>query len=388
MLAWELGEGLGHVQRLLRVALPLQADGHVPVLVLCNTIEPWSLLRETGLPVLQAPVCGANVRIAELKSAGFSLADILALRGWDAVDRLLPTVMAWQRLLEMLQPRVVVADFSPTACLAAFRKLPTVVVGSGFSVPPLDQGEFPSLTPGPSATRQDQMLAVAQDVQRLRRDPVPVSLTDILAQGECFAATLPELDPYAGMRAESVWDPLEPLLTPPPVPHAPHFFAYLSADFPQVELVVTELALTGCRGTVYLRSAAAAVRERLKLQGLEMLDKPASMTSMLTKASVVVHHGGLGLAQAALAAGRPQILLPQHLEQFTTSEHLRKLGAGVNVTGSVTPQGGARALAKILAEPRFAGSARAAADKIHARPRRDPLPVILERCRHHLDVCV
>jgi hypothetical protein len=384
MLAWELGEGLGHVQRLLRVAMPLQEQGHLPVLVLYNTIEPWPLLRDTGLAVLQAPVCGANARSAEQPPGGFNIADILALRGWDSVERLLPVVMAWQRLLELLAPRLVVADFSPTACLAAFRKVPAVVVGSGFTVPPIDKAEFPPLLPGEAATRQDQLLAVAKEVQRFRRRPLPETLTEILAQGDCFAATLPELDPYSDVRREPVWDPVEPLLAPLPLPPVPHFFAYLSADFSQTEAYVTELALTGCHGTVYVRGASALLRERLKLQGLEVLDNPAPMAAVLPKTSVLVHHGGLGTAQAALAAGRPQILLPQHLEQFTTAEQLRKLGVGVNLVGSITPPSAARALRRILGETRFAETAAALAHAIRARPRRDPLPVILERCQHHL----
>jgi rhamnosyltransferase subunit B len=150
-----------------------------------------------------------------------------------------------------------------------------------------------------------------------------------------------------------------------------------------VEGVLTHLALTGCRGTAYLRSLPPEVGERLRLQGLHVLERPAPLPEMLARHAVFVHHGG-GAVATALAAGRPQLVLPQHLEQLTTARQLRRLGAGLYLYGDYTPPAVARALLRLLDEPAFAARAVACARAFHARPRRDALPAILECCRRRL----
>jgi UDP:flavonoid glycosyltransferase YjiC (YdhE family) len=53
---------------------------------------------------------------------------------------------------------------------------------------------------------------------------------------------------------------------------------------------------------------------------------------LLPMANVVVHHGGSGTTLAALAAGIPQLLLPQGADQFANSEALAAAGAGLTLT--------------------------------------------------------
>ncbi len=258
LMGWELGEGLGHVQRLLRVGRALAADGHQPVFVLCNVAEPWPLLQHDRFPVLPAPYWEYRARHDGQPFVAASLADVLAVRGWGTPATLLPLLEAWQRLLEYVQPRLIVTDYAPTLCLAAYQAVPVVQVGNWFPLPPADAPTFPLLVTGqPPVVPQEELLRVVQEVQRRRQRPVPLSLTSIFAGGGRFPTFFPELDPYRDQRTESVWDPLEPLPPPADTSPPPCFFAYLAADFPQVEAVLTEMALTGHRGTVYLRRRRA-----------------------------------------------------------------------------------------------------------------------------------
>ena len=50
---------------------------------------------------------------------------------------------------------------------------------------------------------------------------------------------------------------------------------------------------------------------------------------VIRQADVVVHHGGSGTMLAALAAGVPQVVLPQGADQFGNAEALAAAGAGV-----------------------------------------------------------
>jgi UDP:flavonoid glycosyltransferase YjiC (YdhE family) len=48
---------------------------------------------------------------------------------------------------------------------------------------------------------------------------------------------------------------------------------------------------------------------------------------VLPKADVFVHHGGTGSVLGALAAGLPQVILPQGADQFLNADTLAGMGA-------------------------------------------------------------
>ncbi len=382
LMGWELGGGLGHVHKLLRVARALAAEGHRPVFACANVIECAPLLREAGFPVLQAPVWHPSRR--ERNSVAASLADVLAVHGWAEPDNLLALVSAWERLLEMVKPRLIVADFSPTLCLTAFRRLPIVLVENWFSAPPPGP-EFPILLPGQAPVMpQEKLTEVVQEVQKRRAQAIPASVPEILTSAEVFVTVLPEVDPYAEQRPESTWDPLEALPPPMGAPEQPRFFAYLSAELPRVDEILTELALTGFPGTVYLRGASLELKQHLRLQGLEVLDRPARLEEVLKRVAVIVHHGGLGTTHTALAAGRPQLLLTLFLEQMITSDLLRRLGVGLPILGNYSPHTAGRALQTLLGTGDHSVRASAVASALAGRPRRDTLAAICAVCRRHL----
>jgi rhamnosyltransferase subunit B len=384
LMGWELGEGLGHVQRLLNVARPLAAEGHRVVFALANVVEPWPLFEPGEFPILQAPVKAYRPRPGDRPFLASSVADVLAVRGWENVETLLPLVEAWRRLVDSVQPKLIVADFAPTLCLAAHQSVQVVQVGNWFQMPPVHGSTLPLLLPGqPPVMPQAELLAVAREVQRQRGKAIPATLPSIFAAGERFPVFFPELDPYHAERTEPIWDPPDALAEPLPAPAAPRFFAYLTAENPSVEPILTQLALTGCPGTAYVRSASAELKDRLRLQGLTILDRPAPIAEMLTQASVIVHHGG-STANTALSAGRPQISLPQHLEQVTNAQLLAKLGVGMFLMSNAPPEAAGRALKQVLGDRRYADHAAACARRIHSRPRRPALPAILDCCRRRL----
>jgi hypothetical protein len=253
-------------------------------------------------------------------------------------------------------------------------------VGNGFTVPPADRPTFPTLVANQRPTASEaQLLAVVQEVQRRRGRPAPATLPGLFAAAECFVAALPELDPYRPVRKEPQLGPLETLGGP--LPDAPAgYFAYLSLDVPQIDGVLNGLARSGFPGAVYLRGADAGPRDRLRGQGLNVLDGPTPLGEMLAKVSAVVHHGGVGVAQHALAAGRPQLIFPEHLEHVLYGQLLQQLGAGAAWSGGVAPDGVARALQLVLSDPRLTRQSREAARAIQARGQANSLPRIVDRC--------
>lgn len=377
MLGWELGGGLGHVRSLLAVARGLAAYGHRPVFVLKNVVEPQAVLHDTPFPVLQAPVwpatCGA------FRAASY--ADILAIRGFADPDGLEALVAAWQALIDLTGAELVVADHSPTLCLAAYRTLPVVQLGNGFSVPPADATAFPSLDPQAAPlVPPERLLAVVQEVQRRRRRPAPETLPGLFAGGTRFVRSLAELDPYRAVRKDPAVGPLQPLPEPSAPPDRPRLFAYLSAEFPGVEHVLTALSAAGWVGSAYLRGASPEFRASARRGGLEIHETLPPLAELLPRVSVVLHHGGAGVAEAALAAGRPQVLLPQHLEHELTARALEGLGVSTALTGAVPAPAVGQALSRLLTGSRFSASALAWGETLAARGRQALLGTIVARC--------
>lgn len=380
LFGWEMGEGLGHVQPLLAVARSLAERGHRPVFALKNLIESWPVLRDQPYAVLQAPIWHRRLWRGDKPFTASSFADVLAIAGYERADDLHPLVEGWQRLIDLIQPSLIVADYCPTLCLAAYRTLPVVQIGAWFEMPPAEGQSFALLVPGQAPfVSQEQVLAAIQEVQRRRNRPVPTTLPEFLA-GDRFVVTLRELDGYKAYRREPLWDPLTPLPPATPPPAQPGFFAYLNGDYPNLEAVLTHLAMSGCPGRAYIRSLPADLAQRLRLQGIEVLTAPAAMEEVLAQSAVIVHHAGAGTSQAALSGGRPQLVIPLHLEQTMNAQLLQRLGVGGFLAGSFAPEAAARQLQQVLGDRRFSDNALAVAQRLNARERRDPLPAIVERC--------
>src|ERR1017187_3875085 len=145
LMGWELGGGLGHVGHLLPIAEGLAALGHRPVFAVKDIQGSLPMLRGRGFPILQAPVWHGNSRQGGQAFRAASLADILAVRGFANADELEAQVEAWQQLLDLTGANLVVSDYSPTLNLAAYRRVPVVLVGNNLAIPPVELPWFPIL---------------------------------------------------------------------------------------------------------------------------------------------------------------------------------------------------------------------------------------------------
>jgi UDP:flavonoid glycosyltransferase YjiC (YdhE family) len=102
---------------------------------------------------------------------------------------------------------------------------------------------------------------------------------------------------------------------------------------------------------------------------------------VLPLVDAVVHHGGTGTVLGALAAGRPQLLLPQGADQFVNGDLLVKVGAGRVLTNDAQSPGAiGEAVAALLRtdSPERAGAARIQ-DEIAAAPSPADVVADLER---------
>ena len=380
LIAWELGAGFGHITRLLAIAGALKARGHRPFLALSNLVETWPAYRSTSYPILQSPMYqrppGPRRR---LRTA--SLTDILALCGFLNADELLAMVRAWERLIDAVRPGAIVADYSPTLSLAAFGAHPLVAIGDGFTLPPHDLPTFPALQPRiHGLEREERMLEVVRRVQRARRRPQPEAMPQIFAARAQFVCTLPELDPYRAWRDRPAEGAFEPLPKPAPPAAGPGFFAYLAADARFIATAVRGLAEAPVKGRFFIRRAPGNMKRLLAERGHHVYDRPAPIQAVLREVPAIVHHGGIGTTEIALALGRPQLLFPRHLEQQLTATALVKLGVGISLGGKFTQAQVIEALRRLLEDRRFARRAQAFAARLAKRKQRDNVARIADAC--------
>lgn len=74
---------------------------------------------------------------------------------------------------------------------------------------------------------------------------------------------------------------------------------------------------------------------------------------VLQRADLVVHHGGTGTVLGTLAAGLPQLVLPQGADQFVNADVLAEVGAGAKLVGpEITADAVFAAAGRLLEEPR------------------------------------
>jgi UDP:flavonoid glycosyltransferase YjiC (YdhE family) len=117
LLTWELGLNLGHLARLQPVAVELKKRGHAVLVAARDLGAAAYVLSAAGISFIQAPYLAHGHPLPH-RAAGYS--DILRAQGWGDLTTLRGLVEGWINLYRMFRPDVIVADYSPTAVLAAY----------------------------------------------------------------------------------------------------------------------------------------------------------------------------------------------------------------------------------------------------------------------------
>jgi rhamnosyltransferase subunit B len=388
LIAWEHGAGMGHIHLLAPIATALAGQGFRLVFVLRSLDGTDALAGAMPQAIFRrAPRWrSAPAPLGTASSLAATYADVLWRCGYDSPDSLRPIVGAWRKILDDVQPSLLLCDHSPGAILAAAGRVPIVNIGTGFSTPPVGQAFFPLFPPAlaGAAEREAQVLAAIHDVQTHFGGPSPKTVSGLLGFAENFTCCLPELDPYRSVRPEPALGPVQTL----PAFHAqtpsavPFIFGYLNRQDHRIADVLRSLVRSRISCGIYIRHRRPEWEQLVAGSTVRLYDEPQSLPTILPTATAVLHHGGLATAETALAAGRPQFLLPFHLEQLLTSDAVQRAGCGLNLSrhpGDVGAQ-----IRAALADGTMAVSAAVMARQIAARPQADAKARIVAACRRHL----
>lgn len=121
-------------------------------------------------------------------------------------------------------------------------------------------------------------------------------------------------------------------------------------------------ARTGRRGLL-LAVQGGQVPESLPDGVLHVAYAPFSL--LLPACAALVHHGGIGTAAQALAAGIPQLVVPAAFDQFDQGARLVRLGAGAVLSQErFTVETGSATVERLLAAPEVAAACARARERL------------------------
>jgi hypothetical protein len=387
LFTWELGGGMGHINRLLPISAALNKLGHRVIFALRHPpksdVISWQI---PGALVVQAPLWRSDPakQQAVKKVAACHYADILFRSGYETPEGLDRLVQAWQRLFDAAKPDLIVCDHSPTPVLVAADRIPVIHIGSGFATPPAAQPLL-QLNPKFSAGAKEREVQVLRSMERARTNlglPVPKQVSDLFVAAENFTCCLPELDPYRSVRSKPPVGPVERLPAPHPLPKEPFVFGYLRGSDLRLPSLLASLVRHKIPCDIYIREAPKEVDAITTGTSVKLYPSPQKLPEALHGASAILHHGGLSTTEAALAVGRPQFLLSTQLEQALTANAVESMRCGVDLSRYKEDHG--EIIARLLQQRPFDSQSSGTAAGLARQPQRDVLAIIVEACGRHL----
>lgn len=330
LFAWELGAGSGHVTTIRRLAQRL-ASRDIRLVAAVTSLAAIHVLDGVVSEIHRMPNWRSNrvdPRTGQAPSSA-TLNDILVGAGLADTVLVQETVAPWLRLLRAIDPALVIADFAPAAALAARRRIPLLMVGNGFTLPPHGMHAFPPLH-GLSAPvhREDDTLAAINTAARNLGLCTLDHLPQLFSGDASVVHTLPLLDPYAEFREAPADGPLIDYVPRVRDADARDIFVYISQGVEVRPDLVAALLPVGSLVRIHAPMLSDEAREKLARSGARIEVEPVDLSQALPACRLVVHLGGNGLASEAVLAGVPQFMLVTHVEQHLTGIALERAGAG------------------------------------------------------------
>ena len=319
-----MGEGFGHVSRLLVLAENLRKQGYECIFLVSDLPRAGAKAQQSGFDVLAAPDVGLSPLRRGEQTA--SLADILMRRGYSNYAKLKNSLSAWKSILNLINPDLVVLDYAPTARLAAGLQFKTIVIGTGFTIPASVKGQIAKFRKGKPMVSEVKILDTIAKVQKTDGGWTPSKLIELFRGDKVFLTILPELDCFSIHRKEELKNPLVFPNNPAMGKPVDDIFCYLTDQSPKISNLIRELQGFGLKGGAYLRDIDPIKAKSLTTKNFRVYSEAQDVTKISGYTKFIIHHGGIGLSQFALGLGRPQIILPNHMDQHMNATNLMRLG--------------------------------------------------------------
>ena len=333
LLAWELGGGRGHTLIVGWVAEALKKRGFMPV-VAVQQLESLESLPPglNGIDCLQAPVWPGVLNPSPFWSPGraVTLGDALAEFGLRSQSATRHVIGAWDRLLALVKPAAVIADYAPGLLLAARGAIPTIAVGEGLPSTMESFAPFRSRNEKPKYDESDLLEVVNECLSESSR-PTLTHLPEIFMADRSCVATFTELDPYAVFRTQpnaGPWAPEWDRSAPRDERELFGYFSMRTSFQPVVLKALQEVARSGIPVRIHMPPLNDEARSLLEESGITVERAPLPFAEIQRNARLVASLGSFSFVSCAMVAGIPQIVFPTAVPQKNAGTAIEKLGVG------------------------------------------------------------
>lgn len=320
LLAWEHGNGRGHVMTLRTVA---EAIGPAFAFdaALCR-MDHAGLLA----PLCDTVVKGASLRYdpSARKAGGRHVltatwGEFMGDLGFRDPAFLAARIAWWQDVILARRIALVIGDYAPLALLAARSMgIPSVAVGQGYGLPPHGLRRFPAYLPWITACIHDEDAILAT----VNEAGWPLGVPELKAPPEVYAAdlhlvrSLSLLDPYDGLRRDPRIAPMADRARQPATGEGEEVFVCFSTTEARDAGAIEAVAALGLPTRAYAPGLPAAARARLVAGGVTVEDAPVPVDLIARRSRMIVNAGQHGILCLGAYAGLPSVAIPQHLEQY------------------------------------------------------------------------
>jgi UDP:flavonoid glycosyltransferase YjiC (YdhE family) len=389
LLTWELGLHLGHLTRLLPVAQQLKAEGHVVLVAVRDIQAAATVLGPASIPFVQAPHLPQGIPLAH-RATGY--ADILLSQGWSDRSALWGLTQGWLTIFQLFKPDKLILDYSPTVSLAArIAKIPTILVGNGFELPPLTDPlpPFPGFSwaiPEKAAISEKMAVADANGVPGAFKAPQITALRDLVMDQIRLLATFSELDHYGERKDGEYIGPLLGQIHAPqidwPEGEGPKIFACLRPDTSRVKEILIALTSMTARVVCVAGGFTKSQLEPLRKEHIKYSLGSVDLQPLLD-ADLCITYGAEGTMMRFLLAGVPQLISPWHIETFMAARHIEAEGFGISLTGISDNQLLAEKVKRIAGDKRMRQRATTFSEKqLNADKQNGPVSTVVERLQN------
>jgi hypothetical protein len=334
LLAWQIGDGRGHISKLRTIGESLKLHGFVCSAALTDLEHAdelkdvtASIRRVSQLPYFHG--LRAQAGYPPAATYGEFLGDV----GFASTSIIAQHLTYWRDVLQAERPDVVIAEQAPTALLAARSlSIPSVALGTTYTLPPTNLKMFPVLLKEFTHRKwseSEMCEAISAAIDQFHLPPLH-HLAELYTADVSLPVGIKLLDPYAHHRVEKRIPPNvgDRPLDKPWTRERNEVFAYLSTGNRFDAMTVDALAKLPVPLRVYVAGADQDSVSKLRAKGIRVEGKPVSPFQIARRSRVIFHAGSYGTMCLGIRAGVPQVTAPQQLEQLFNARSLERAGGG------------------------------------------------------------
>lgn len=379
LFTWERGKNIGHVLPHLQLIRELQARRHRVLFAAQNVTTAEEILKPLGCPVVQAPPAGRRLPPAGRNLPLANLPQMFFNVGFHDPVETSARLRSWREIFASFQPDLLVADFSPTALLAAHGSpIKRVAFGLGYLFPP-DEDPMPAISFWQDTDTEKARFYQGRLLTAIRQACAPLALPpvarlSVLTQGELnLISSLPELDshPRRTTPFQYHYDPATiPGSVPPVWPRGrgKRLFGYLHPS-PWLYSLLQAIQKRGCPALFYGPALPAEIKKAFASPQIHFTTELLDIKLVREECDLALFDASSGSIGQMLWAGKPMLLLTQDIDQRINGRKAWEAGVALVWPPFATGDGKGvvGCLDRLLTEPEWSSRAMALSAQIRQR---------------------